>query len=156
MVEHPLPQEVANLLPGAAAEGAALVGVQMDVSPNQLIAAIDRFVATPQKKSMFKRVDNWNERAMPLGALWGIQLQRRFDWEWVMLEFDDDSAIAVFDRERTVGVYPFHYVFGCIENGVYPTIELAFNMLEAGQIPQFQPREYVNLMDGVRHIVPPL
>jgi hypothetical protein len=61
----------------------------------------------------------------------------------------------VFDPRRTRGVYPFHYLVGCMENGVYPTVLLAFNLLIANEIPDFEPGEYVNVMDGVQHIVPP-
>lgn len=40
--------------------------------------------------------------------------------------------------------------------GVYPTIELAFNMLSAGTIPTFDDRAYENMMDGVHHVIPPV
>ena len=66
-----------------------------------------------------------------------------------------NSVIGRTKVERPIGagysfrlVYPFHYVFGCFENNVYPTILLAFNMLTAGSIPPLEAGGYVNLMDG--------
>lgn len=95
---------------------------------------------------------------MPLGALWGMQMVRHFDWEWVnVIQHDDDDlkALGVFDKKRSLGVYPFPFVYECLENGMYPTILLAFNMLDADEIPTSDERTYQDLMDGVQHIVPP-
>lgn len=155
--EIPLPDEVRSHIPGAVQEGAALVGVTTADPPSRIVEAINEFIAKPPKKSWFKKVDNWNERAMPLGALWGIQMIRQFQWEWTMVEDDEEESkvIAVFDKRRSLGIYPFQYVFGCLESGEYPTILLAFNMLLDGSIPTRPERGYENLMDGVQHIVPP-
>ncbi len=158
ITEAPIEPNIAELLPGAAKEGADLVGVSVDDQPAEIIQAINDFLAKPPKKRWFRKVDNWNDRAMPLGALWGMQMVRHFDWEWVGViqhDFDDLKAIGVFDKKRSLGVYPFHFVYGCVQNGAYPTILLAFNMLSAGEIPAFDERAYQNLMDGVQHIVPP-
>jgi hypothetical protein len=160
LTEKPIDADIAKCLPGAAREGAELVGVTLEDFPARIVEAIDVFVATPQKKRWFRKVDHWNERAMPLGALWGTQLVRQFGWEWIHVvqhaEGDDAfEAIGVFDRRRSVGVYPFHYVFGCVENRVRPTILLAYNLWQEGGIPEQAARSYQNLMEGVRHIVPP-
>ncbi len=158
MTELPFDESIAKHLPGAAREGAQLVGVSIDEPPIRIVEAINAFIAAPPKKSWFKRIDNWNDRAMPLGSLWAAQMQRQFGWQWVSViqhDHDDFHALAMFDEQRSIGIYPFHYVFGCLENQIYPTILLAFNMLLAGEIPRFERGAYVNLMDGVQHIVPP-
>ncbi len=158
VTELPLADSIRAHIPGAAKEGAAMIGVAITDSPLSIVEAINGFVAEPPKRRWFKKVDNWNDRALPLGALWATQMERQFGWEWVnMIQHDhnDFKVTGVFDKERRLGIYPFHYVFGCVENGVYPTILLAFNMLVADDIPHFEPLAYVNLMDGVRHIVPP-
>ncbi len=157
--ERPLTFEIESAIPGAAKEGAQLLGVSMEVMPSQIINAIDAFVLDPPKAGFLKKVDNWNERAMPLGALWGIQMLRRFSWEWTMIvqhEHDDSIAIAVTDKSRSMVIYPFHYVFGCLENKIVPTIALSFNMIEANSLPEFEPNSYENLMDGIQHVVPPI
>ena len=158
VTECPLREKTSANLPGAAMHGAEIVGVSIDEAPIRIVEAINSFIAEPPKKKWFQRIDNWQERAVPIGALWGTQMQRQFGWEWINLiqhDHDDLNVVAMFDMERTVGIYPFHYVYGCFENKVYPTVLLAFNMLVAGKIPKFDRRSYENLMDGVQHIVPP-
>jgi len=148
--------EILQHLPGAAREGTTLVGVSISDEPLKIVTAIDEFVAHPPRPGFLKRVDNWNERAMPLGALWGEQLVRRLGWQWMMVIDDDEEAsIGVFDVRRSMGIYPFDYVFECIESRGQPAILLAFNMLAAGTMPSFPDRSYEDIMDGVQHIVPP-
>ena len=157
VTELPIEESTSTNLPGAAMHGAELVGVSFDDSPIKIVEAINSFIASPPKRRWFQRVDNW-ARAVPIGAVWGMQMQRQFGWEWINMiqhDHDDLNVVAMFDMERTVGIYPFHYVYGCFENKVYPTVLLAFNMLVAGKIPKFDRRSYENLMDGVQHIVPP-
>jgi hypothetical protein len=159
VTEVPMEEIYTKHIPGAAKEGAGMLGVSVEAEPIRIVEAINEFIAKPPKKKWFQRIDNWNDRAMPLGCLWATQMQRQFEWQWVnMIQHDhnDFKVVAMFDTERTVGIYPFHYVFGCFDNKVYPTILLAFNMLIAGKIPAFETRSYVNLMDGVQHIVPPI
>lgn len=84
---------------------------------------------------------------------------RQFGWQWASLtqhDHDDFKAIAVVSDDRSLAIFPFHYCFGCLENHVTPTVLLAFNMLDGGGIPQQEARGYINLMDGVNHIVPPV
>ena len=157
ITEHPLAPEILSNLAGSAIEGAALAGVRPDAEPLKMVAAINTFVAKPPK-SWFRKVDNWTERALPLGSLWGAQMVRQFGWEWAGItrhDQGDAQAVGVFDGRRTLAIFPFEFVFGCLESGSYPTILLAFNMLLAGKIPELEAGGYMNLMDGVRHVVPP-
>ena len=154
--EKPLTGDIQALIPGAAKEGAQLVGVSHTEAPLKIVEAINTFVANPPKKKMFKRVDHWNDHALPLGALWGMQMARQFGWSWALFEENGETSIGIFDLQRSKGIYPFDYIFGCLEAGEYPTILLAFNMLIEGGIPDFAPRSTINVMDGVQHIVPPL
>ena len=134
-----------------------MLGVSLEDPPLKIVEAINAYVAKPPK-SWFRKADNWTDRALPLGTLWGMQQVRAFGWEWVSVinhEEGDAKAIGVFDARRSLGIYPFEFVFGCLEAKAYPTILLAFNMLAAGKIPELEAGGYMNLMDGVRHVVPP-
>lgn len=155
IIELPLPQEIVASLPGAANDGTGLVGVSANDSPEKIVEALNEFVANPPKAGLFKRIDNWNERAMPLGALWGQQLVRKFGWEWALVDFDGDRYVGVFDRQRSMGVLPFDYVFETLEQRETPTILLAFNMIAEGALPKFEGRSYTNIMEGIQHIVEP-
>lgn len=143
---------------GSAGEGAELVGVRVDAAPLEIVTAVNQFVSKQQRRRRSSRVDNWTDRALPLGSLWGCQLVRQFGWEWsgvIFHEHGDSKAVGVFAKDRSLAVYPWHFIFGSLENKAPVTILLSFNMLAAGRIPAQRAKAYVNLMEGVHHIVPP-
>lgn len=157
VTEEEIPASMLANIEGSAAEGADLVGVAVDAAPLEIVAAVNKFVSKPPKRRS-GRVDNWTDRALPLGSLWGCQLVRQFGWEWagvIFHEHGDSKAFGVFAKDRSLAVYPWHFIFGCLENKAPATILLSFNMLAAGRIPAQEAKAYVNLMDGVHHIVPP-
>lgn len=159
ITEGSIPDSTRESLIGAAGEGAEIIGVSLQSPPTEIVKAINAFVAKPPKKWFFSKIDNWSDRALPLGCLWGLQLVREFDWEWTSVTFHGQGgskAIGVFSKNRSIGVYPFEFIFGCLENQAPVTIMLAFNMLSSGKIPDLPPGEFQNLMDGVHHIVPPV
>jgi hypothetical protein len=142
---------------GSAAEGASLAGAATDDPPLKIVTAVNTSVSRPPGGAS-GRVDNWTDRALPLGSLWGQQLVRQFGWEWSGVVFHDrgdTKAIGVFTKDRSLAIYPWHFVFGCLENNATVTILLSFNMLLAGRIPAQKKGGYVNLMDHVHHIIPP-
>jgi hypothetical protein len=156
--EEQIPESLAENLHGAAAEGAALVGTSVDAATEDIVDAINRFLTKPKKGGWFAKIDNWEDRALPIGSLWGAAMVREFGWSWASLiqhDHDDFKAIALVNEDRSLSIFPFHYCFGCLENKATPTVLLAFNMLKAGTIPQQEAGGYTNLMDGVQHIVPP-
>lgn len=156
--EEAIPESITNHLHGAATEGAELIGTSVDAEPEKIVDAINRFLTKPKKGGWFSKIDNWDDRAIPIGSLWGVTMVREFGWRWASLiqhDHDDFKAIAIVNYDCSLAIFPFHYCFGCLENKATPTVLLAFNMLRAGKIPKQEPRGYTNLMDGVRHIVPP-
>lgn len=158
ITEESIPITVDRNLLGSSREGAEMVGVSTGSSASEILEAINGFVSAPPKKKLFSKVNNWDDRALPLGALWGEQLVREFDWEWTSVTFHDQGdskAVGVVSSDRSLVVYPFHFIFGCLENKAPVTIMLAFNMLRGGEVPAFEPRGFENLMECVHHIVPP-
>ena len=161
--EMPIEPAVAKNLAGAASEGAQLVGIGLHAQPAAIAEAINKFLEPksprgPDQARPASNVDNWTDRALPVGGLWGELMVRSLGWQWASLiqhDHDDFRVIAVVSPDRSLAIFPFHYCFGCLENGVYPAVLLAFNMLQAGKIPPQPAGGYVNLMDGVRHIIPP-
>lgn len=122
----------------------------------ELITAINEYV-TAQSKLDLSEIDAWIERALPIGTLWGELYVKELGWEWIKVHFEDEStAMGVFSKDRSVGIYPWHFVLGCIENGATVTILLAWNMLQGGAIPEHGKNSYTNLMDGVHYIIPPI
>jgi hypothetical protein len=155
ITEEQIKPSMLENLEGSAGEGAEMVGIAIDATPLEIVTAVNEYVSKPPKK---RRVDNWEERALPLGSLWGCQLVRQFGWEWSGVIFHDQGdskAFGVFAKDRSLAVYPWHFIFGCLENKAPVTILLSFNMLAAGKVPAQEAKAYVNLMEGVHHIVPP-
>ena len=155
--EYTVEPNILTNINGSAVEGASLAGVAVDDPPLEIVTALNAFVAKPPRRPR-GRVDNWTDRALPRGRLWGQQLVRQFGWEWSGVVFHDQGdtkAIGVFTEDRSLAIYPWHFVFGCLENNAAVTILLSFNMLLAGKVPAQKSGQYVNLMDHVHHIIPP-
>ena len=164
VTEEPLDESVVSHLDGAAREGAGLVGANVHDDPGRIVATINEFLVPPGREGAIRTAgaaagrDLWGDWALPIGTLWGHAMIERFGWSWIgMIQHDHDDfrVMALANTDRSLVVYPHHYCFGCLRNDVYPTVLLAFNMLEAGGIPAQPARGYLNLMDGVRHVVPP-
>lgn len=155
--EYTIEPHILAGIDGSAVEGASLTGIAVDDPPLKIVTALNTFVSKPPGRSS-GRVDNWTDLALPLGSLWGQQIVRQFGWEWSSVVFHDrgdSKAIGVLSKDRSLAIYPWHFVFGCLENNATVTILLSYNMLLAGKVPAQEQGRYVNLMDHVHHIVPP-
>ncbi|MFX1398075.1 MAG: hypothetical protein ACFFAS_13645 [Promethearchaeota archaeon] len=102
--------------------------------------------------------DTWTSLSLPLGCLWGEQLVRELNWEWaevIQHDHEDLKIVGVFSEDRSLAIYPFHFVHGCIENKATVTIALAYNMLKEGSsIPKLPSKGYENVMDHINYIIP--
>lgn len=158
--EDPVAPERMKLILGSAEDGVKAVGVKSSQEPPDLIvAAVDQYVFDWQQGKLpkAKKIDA-EDAPFALGTLWGQQLVRAFGWHWAMITFhehSDSEAPGVIAPDRSLAVYPIHFVQGCLANrGVDVTIALAYNMLKAGKVKGLPPNKYQNLMEGVRRIVP--
>lgn len=129
--------------------------------PKAVIEAIDAFVFAWQKGNRpSPDVLAAEDAPWIMGSLWGEQLVARFGWEWKGITFHEhgnSKAAGVLSPDRSLAVYPIHFLMGCFQNpAVDATIALSFNMLEAGLAagPTVKPEDYFNLMDAVHRIVP--
>ena len=143
---------------GCAEDAAAMLGVDLlQGAPAELVRAVDSFVYDWQKGKR-PEVPEDDDLSLTLGSLWGDQLVRDLGWQWAGVTFHDhgdSKAVGVFSPDRALAIYPFHFVYGCLENDAPVTILLAYNMLKDGtRIPQLPPGGYENVMDHVHHIVP--
>lgn len=159
--EQPVPAEILQNIKNCAGDADRLVGITVAQStPADIMEAINRYVADWQRgKRPPAGVTDPDDSQYTLGALWGEQLVAQFGWQWVNVTFHehgDSQAFGVATPDRSLVVYPFHFLLGCLRDpGVPVTISLSFNMLAAGSIPALPAKGYENLMDGVHHIIPP-
>src|SRR5262245_12049822 len=157
--EEPIDPSMFSSLVGAAEEAAAIVDVSPSNPPDKVVAAIDEFVFAWQGgKRPPKKVIDPEDAPYAFGSLWGQQLVRKFGWEWKLVTFhehDDSTAAGVLSPDRSLAVYPIHFVIGCLQDSnVDCTILLSYNMLKGGDTGDVEPGSYFIYMDGVQAIVP--
>ena len=151
-----LSPETADAIVLSIPEGAALVHKSINEMPDPIVAAIDQFVYARcgGKRSL---PDGYDPEDLPysLGALWGEQLVREFNWTWRNVTTPAiGTTLGVISPDKSLVVYPVHYLFHCLARpDADPTILLAFNMLSEGKT-ESQPNDYRNLMTSVLRIVP--
>ena len=81
LTEEPLDEEMLQNLRGAAEEGGALVGVDVQLADaSSIIARIDGFVFDWQQGKRGTQ-DQTLDLSLPLGSLWGEQLVRSLGWQ---------------------------------------------------------------------------
>lgn len=157
--EIPFPAGTAAALREEIDAGSKLLGVSPDDDPAKIVAAVDAFVFDWQcGDHPPASVLDAEDAPFRMGAVWGEQFVRAFDWEWKMVTFHehkDSTAPAVLSPDRSLAVYPTHFIMGCLQDPtVDTTILIAFNMLAASTIDSTTPGSYFNLMDGVHRIIP--
>ena len=126
-------------------------------SHKDILAILDDSIRFAQKNSQDYTDDVIKNIKMMAGALWGQVLVTALEWEWRFMEAaGGGKAYCVVSPNRAHMIYPFDFVEICIQKAnVDITIELSFNMLVGGEIPDGEPDNWDNLMANVRHIVPP-
>ncbi|MGN6543758.1 MAG: hypothetical protein ACTHK7_01825 [Aureliella sp.] len=157
--ESQLSPEMRDAIDDYAAEAARILGLDAPetMSPDEIVEAVDQCVCQLQKGAGPKFAED-EEAALLLGCLWGQQLVRQLRWQWVGVtfhEFDNAEATGVVSANRSLAIYPFHFIFECLENQAPVTIRLAFDILKEGRrVPSLPARGYENVMDHVRHEPP--
>jgi hypothetical protein len=155
--ENPVSPEHASLVHKIAADAASFLKLDEQTSPPaSVVNSVDDYIHKLQNGEV--TAPEGEDVKIFFGCLWGVQLVREFGWEWANVIFHDHGdteAMGVFSKDRSLAIYPFHFITGCLENDAPVTIMLAFSMLlDGSEIPELPPGGYENLMDNVHHIVP--
>ncbi|MEO8269447.1 MAG: hypothetical protein ABI557_07005 [Aureliella sp.] len=155
--EENLDAELLGNIEDSAAEAVAMLGLGTNATAEERVRAVDEYVDAWQKGKRPQDSGD-DDLSLTLGSLWGQQLASQLGWQWAGVtfhEFEDSKAVGVFSPDRALSIYPFHFIYGCIENGAPVTILLAYNMLVEGtKIPTLPRNGYENVMDNVHHVVP--
>lgn len=140
--------------------GLDLLGASASAAPKRLVQAVDEFVENWQDKrrglgAMFRHRADAVEPARALGVVWGDQIVRHFEWNWICEIRDVEERFAVAAPNRSLIIYAPQFIHDCLHNPrIDCTVMLVFNMQEAGNFTGCQAGEYVDVMSGVRRIVP--
>ena len=160
VTERSISTEMQNSIQSGSSDAAQLLGIDPKAAaPADLVQAIDQFVHRWQLgERPADAGEDDEDYSLTLGSLWGEQLVRELGWQWAKVTFNDfeeSTAIGVFSPDRSLAIYPFHFVFGCIENEAPVTILLSFNILKDGtRVPKLPAGGYENVMDNVHHSEP--
>jgi len=155
--ECELEPSIQDLINGSASTAMQLLHLDSHASQERIVSAIDECIYQMQKGSG----PSIGEDELPnclFGSLWGKQLETKLGWEWAEIcfhKYEDARAVGIFSPDRSLAIYPFHFIESCLDEGAPVTILLAFNMLVDGtEIPKLPHGGYENVMDNVHHIVP--
>lgn len=155
--ESPPDQERLNLIEAVVGDAAALLDVDLKTDSS---LAIMQKVNDTVVDLVFERptpvADDENPHLV-LGALWGAQMARQFNWYWADVVIDDEfNEVAMISPNREMIIFPFSFTAACIDKQCICTILLAFNMLlENDRIGEISHGTYENIMLLIHHIVPP-
>jgi hypothetical protein len=155
--ESPPDQERLRLIEAVAGDAATLLSIDLNAdSPESIMAKVNEAVVDLVFKRPTPVADDENPDLL-LGALWGAQMARRFNWYWADVVIDDQfDEVALISPNQEMIIFPFSFTAACIAGQCICTILLAFNMLlENDQVGQIAPGTYENIMLNIHHIVPP-
>ncbi len=145
-----------ELIDAVTRDAASYLGLDLvQATPGECVAAVNEAVT----KLVFGEAVPFPEDEEPhllLGCLWGAQMVREFQWEWVNIRAGDIGDVAVASPSRDMVIFPFTFVQACIQKRRICTVELSFNMLleRKGEVI-FHPAAYEDMMGHIHHIVPP-
>lgn len=155
--EERIDAELLDNIEQSAREAALLLRLDANAAAIERVRAVDEFVYAWQKGERPPIAED-DDLSMTLGSLWGQQLASQLGWQWAAVtfhDFEDSKAVGVFSPDRSLAIYPFHFIYGCMENGASVTILLAYNLLvDDTKIPALPKNGYENVMDNVHHVVP--
>ena len=155
--ESPPDEERLGLIEAVIGDGAALLGVDLEAdSPQAIMQKVNEAVVDLVFERPTPVADDDNPDLV-LGAMWGAQMARQFQWYWADVVIDDEfNEFAMISPNREMIIFPFSFAAACIHKQCVCTILLAFNMLlENDRIGEIAPGAYENIMLMIHHIVPP-
>lgn len=160
ITEQSIDSELLDDLAKCAARAIKLLGLDPENdSAETIITAIDAFVfETQQGNTRDFDLNEDEDLPLMLGSAWGVQLVRSLGWQWSSVIFhdhDDVPAVGVFSVDRSLAIYPLHFIYGCLEHDAPVTIALAWSILNDGtRVPELPANGFENVMEHVHHDAP--
>ena len=157
IVESAPDKERMTLINAVANDAATLLSIDIaSDAPQSIVSKInDAIVDFVFDKDMpFSEDENPD---LLLGALWGVQMVRQFNWYWADVVVDDQfDEVAIISPHQEMIIFPLSFTSAIINKQCVCTVLLAFNMLlEDDRTDTIPPGAYENVMLNIHHIVPP-
>lgn len=157
IIESPPDPERQNLINAVTQDAANLLGVHPNNdSPQAITTKVNEAIVAIVTGEKTPMSSNENPDLL-LGALWGAQMVRQFDWHWADVTVDDSiREVSVISPNQGMIIFPFSFTAMCLERKCICTVLLSFNMLLANdRTDEIKPGSYENIMLSIHHIVPP-
>ena len=155
--ESPPNQERLDLINAVVGDAVALLGVNLeDDSPQTIMQKVNDAVVDLVFDKPTPVSDDENPHLV-LGALWGAQMARQFNWYWADVTIDNQfDEVAMISPNQEMIIFPFSFTSACIGKQCISTLLLAFNMLlENDRVGEIPLGTNENIMLSIHHIVPP-
>ena len=112
--------------------------------PEAVIRALESYVESRRKQRVVK--DVLPDAVLEVGSLWGEQFRKALGWEWVSLNYGEESIDAVASPERCFVLLPFTQARELLRSPEGDcTLTLLFNMVNTGEVPKATPGDYLTL-----------
>ena len=157
--ERPVTDAILTNVRGCAAEARRVVGLTDASAPAERVAAADAFVYRWHRGDR-RPADGVAPADVPFlfGSLWGEAVVDALGWTWAQVVFNrhpDTVATAVVSPDRSLAVFPIHYIAGLGDDPEADcTIALSFDELAAGRVDGFTPGGFADVMDHVYRTAP--
>lgn len=118
LLTRPLDNEERAHLSAAAEKAMAQLSTSPAASPEEIVAAsaqlVDQEQAARSQKKLFGLLKNKGgdatETIEMIGSIWGAQVKRALDWDWVMAMRGDEPEFALTSSAREYAVFPLTFV----------------------------------------------
>lgn len=123
-------------------DGLQALDLNEEEQPLTIVSAIGNRVDEERVAVKDLPEDDYADFILSMACLWGTQICRAYNWEWVTLNYDGGSSVAIVSPDRAVAVYPLFYFKDFIDElDRETTIILVFNMLNPVHIDRDLPEK---------------
>lgn len=150
-------QDRLGLIEAVTADAAKLLDVDLaSDSPQSIVAKVNDAVVDLVFSRSTPIAGDENPDLL-LGALWGAQMSRQFQWYWAEVVIDEQfNDVAMISPNQEMIIFPFSFTAACIKKQCICTVLLAFNMLlDKDVIGETRSGKYENILLNIRHLIPP-
>ena len=143
VIERALEDAERAAIEALSAQMRAKLKIAKSAKPEDVIAAIGKFIDSVRKKKRAAPRDA--DTKMGLGALWGEQLRARTKWTWVHLTYPEGfKSFGLVPKDRHCACFPLNDIPEQMSVRKKPdhTTILLFNMCVAKNTPETKAKSY--------------
>jgi hypothetical protein len=131
VTEQPLSADDRDMIDMYTSDGLHALGLDEGEPPVSIVTAIDRRVDEERAAVKDLPEDEYAGFILSMACLWGTQICRAYNWEWVTLDYGSGTSPAIVAPDRAVAIYPLFYFKDFIDDPErVTTIVPFFNMLD--------------------------